>query len=103
MDARGTPTWILCDHLEDQVPDLFRDPPATADSFSHSAEHGPIQFEPSLVPPDHSVRLDEKECLLPLRAAAAHQYPKQLIEWPQPWPGMFAFQHRELLMKSEVL
>jgi hypothetical protein len=59
MDARRTPTWILCDHLEDQVTNLFGDSTATADSFSHSAEHGPIQFEPSSVPPNNSFRLDE--------------------------------------------
>ncbi len=45
MDARRTPMWILCDHLEGQLTDLSGDSPATADSFSHLAEHGPIQFE----------------------------------------------------------
>ena len=56
---RRTPTWILCDHLEDQVTNLFGDSTATADSFSKSAEHGPIQFEPSPVPPNNSFWLDE--------------------------------------------
>jgi|ERR1035441_4623188 hypothetical protein len=88
---------------KDQVADLFRDSSATADSFSHFAEHGPIQFEPSPVPPNHSFRLGQNQRLPPLRPEAAHQYPKQLVEWPQSWPGMFAFQHRELLAKSEVL
>ena len=36
------------------------------------------------------------------RPDAAHQYPKQLVEWPQPWPGMFAFQDSKLLPESEV-
>jgi hypothetical protein len=40
--------------------------------------------------------------LLPLRPGAARQHPKQLIEWPQSWPGMFAFQDGELLPESEV-
>jgi hypothetical protein len=102
MDARRTPTWILCHHLEDQVTDRFGDSTATADSFSHFAEHGPIQFEPSPVPPNNSFRLDEKKRLLPLRPEPAHQYPKQLIEWPQSWPGMFAFQDGKLLPESEV-
>jgi len=102
MDARRTPGWILCDHLKDQLTDLFGDSAATADSFSHFAEHGPIQFESGLVPPNNSVRQDDDERLLPSRPEAASQYPKQLIEWSQSWPGMFAFQDGQLLPESEV-
>ena len=65
MDARRTPGWILCDHLKDQLTDLFGDSAATADSFSHFAEHGPIQFEPSPVSANNSFRPDEKERFLP--------------------------------------
>src|SRR4029077_17186630 len=69
--------------------DRFGDSTATADSFSHFAEHGPIQFEPSPVPP--SFRLDEKKRLLPLKPEPAHQYPKQLIEWPSLGLGLLCF------------
>jgi hypothetical protein len=63
VDARCTPSWILRDHLEDQVAHLFGDSPTAADSFSHFAEHGPIQFEPSLMPPNHRLGEDQKERL----------------------------------------
>ena len=63
---RRTPTWILGDHLEDQLTDLSGDSPATADSSSHFAGHGPIQFESSLVPPNDSFWQDEKELSLPI-------------------------------------
>jgi hypothetical protein len=102
MDARRTPIWILCDHLEDQVANLFRDSTATTGSCSHFAEHGPVPFEPSPVPPSNRFRLDEKERLLPLGPDPAHKDPKQLIDRPQSWPGMLAFQDGELLPESEV-
>ncbi len=102
VDARRTPGWILRDHLEDQLTDLFGDSPATAASFSHFAKHRPIQFVSSLVPPNNSFRQHQKESLLPLRPEAAREHPKQLIEWPQFWPGMFAFQDGKLLPESEV-
>ena len=83
MDARRTPGWIFRNHPEDQLTDLFGDSPATADSLSRFAEHRPIQFESSLVPPNNSFQRHEKESLLPLRPEAARQHPKQLIEWSQ--------------------
>ena len=56
MDARRTPGWILCDHLEDQFTDVLGDSPSTTNAFSHFAEHSPVEFEPSSVPPNNSVR-----------------------------------------------
>ena len=70
--------------------------------YPHLAEHGPIQSEPGLMPPNNSIRQDDDERLLPLRPEAERQHPKQLIEWPQSWPGMFAFQDGKLLSESEV-
>src|SRR5712692_521625 len=76
MNARRTPTWILGDHLEDQLTDLFGNSRPTADSFSHLAEHGPIQFESGSVPPNHGFWQDDQKRLLPLRPAASRQHPK---------------------------
>lgn len=61
----------------------------------------PIQPESSLMPPNNSFRQDEKERLLPLRPEVAREYPKQLIERPQSWPGMSAFQDSKLLPESK--
>ena len=38
-----------------------------------------------------------------LSLKAARQYPKQLIEWPQGWLGMLAFQDGKLLTQGDVL
>jgi hypothetical protein len=103
MDARRAPSWILSDHLEDQLTDLLGDPPAATDSFSHFAEHGPIESESSLVPPDDGFRLDEKESLAPSRPEAACHHPEQLIERTQPRLRMLALQYHELLAEGEVL
>src|SRR5712691_594206 len=76
MDARRTPMGILCDHLKDQLTDLSGDSRPTADSISHLAEHGPIQFESGPVPPNHGFWQDDQERLLALRPAASRQHPK---------------------------
>src|SRR5216683_5050183 len=103
MDARCTPSWILRDHLEDQVTDLFGDSTATADSFSHSAEHGPIQFEPSLVPSHHGLWEDENERFFPVGPETARHDPEEFIEWTQSGSRVLAFQDGELLAKGEIL
>lgn len=93
---------ILRDHLEDQLAYLLGNSPTTPDSSSHFAEHGPIQFEACLVPPNHGFRQGEHECVLPLRPEGANYNPEQFVERTELWPGMLAFQHRELLAEGEV-
>jgi hypothetical protein len=90
-DARCTPSWILRDHLEDQVANLLGDSPAAADSFSHFAEHGPIQFEPRLVPPHHCLWEDEKERLFPVGPETACHDPEEFVEWTQSGLGCLRF------------
>jgi len=103
MDARRAPSGIFGDHPEDQLTDLLGDPPATTDSLSHLAEHGPVQFESSLVPTDDGFRRDEKESLPPWRPEAACHHPEELIERTQPRLRMLALQYHELLAEGEVL
>src|SRR5437867_7237108 len=67
VDAGRTPGRVLRGHLEDQFTDLFRDSSSSANSLSHLAEHGPVEFESSLVPPNNSLRQDEKERVFPSR------------------------------------
>ena len=101
---RGAPpSWILRDHLEDQVAHLFGDSPAAADSFSHFAEHGPIQFEPSLMPPNHRLGEDQKERLFPVGPETARHDPEEFVEWTQSGSLVPAFQDGELLAEGEVL
>jgi hypothetical protein len=89
--------------LEDQVTDLFGDSTATADSFSHSAEHGPIQFEPGLVPSHHCLWEDQNERFFPCGPETARHDPEEFIEWTQPGSRVLAFQDGELLAQGEVL
>ena len=85
VDARRTPCWILRDHLEDQLTDLLGDSPSSAHAFPHFAEHGPVQFESSLVPANNRFGQDEKERFLPIRPEAARYDPKESVECPQSW------------------
>jgi hypothetical protein len=82
VDARRTPGWILRNHQEDQFTDLLGDSPSTADPFSHFAEHGPVQFESSLVPPSNRFRQDEKERLFPIGPDVAHYDPGTVCQSP---------------------
>ena len=100
---RGAPQVRFSATLEDQVMDLFGDSTATANSFSHSAEHGPIQFEPSLVPPHHGLWEDENQRLFPVGPETARHDPEEFIERAQPGSRVLAFQDGELLAKSKVL
>ena len=103
VDARCTPSWILRYHLEDQVTDLFGDSTTTADSFSHSAEHGPIQFEPGLMPTHHCLWEDQNERFFPGSPETARHDPEEFIERAQPGSRVLAFQDGELLAQGEVL
>ena len=91
MEARRTPAWILHDHLEDQLTDLFGNSPTATDSFSYLAEHGPMRFESCPVPASDGLRLDQNEHLLPWRPEAASLDPEEFVERTEFGPGMLAF------------
>ncbi len=102
VNARCAPGWILRHHSENQVANLFGDSLATADRFSHSAEHLPIKFEPGLVPPDHRFRQYEKERLFPIGPEAAGHDPEEFVECSQSWPRTLSLQDCQLLAEREV-
>jgi len=79
--------------------EILRPPPTRFRTLQSMAQYS---LNSSLVPPNDSFRQDEKQHLLPLRPEAAREHPKQLIEWPQLRPRMFAFQDGKLLPESEV-
>lgn len=101
-NARSTPGYVLSNHLENQITNFFRNLLA-ASSSAHIAEQGPIQAESRPVPAGHSVRSDKIEALFPVGPESAKGNPKQLVEQTQSWLRIPAFQHDELLAKSEVL
>ena len=82
VDARRTPGGILRNHQEDQFTDLLGDSPSTADPFLHFAEHGPVPFESSLVPPSNPFRQDEKERLYPNRTRGGALRPRTVCQMP---------------------
>jgi len=55
------------------------------------------------VPADDSFGRDDDEVLLPSRPDPSSDYPEELIEEPQAWARMSAFQHCELLPEHEIL
>lgn len=80
MNAGRTPTWILHDHLEDKLTDLFADSPATAGSFSRFAQHRPIPSESSPVPAGDRFWQNEKECFFPPGPELECHNPKEFVE-----------------------
>jgi hypothetical protein len=102
VDARCTPSWILGDHAEDQIPNLLgRRPPASL--LPDSGNQLPIQTETSSVPANDRFWCDDREILFPTRPDSASNHPEELIEKPETRARMSTLQRDELLTQSEIL
>jgi hypothetical protein len=102
VDAGSTPSWILHDHPKNQ--------PTNLAGNSHSAarpgdfgEEGPIKAKSRTMPPDHGLRSDDEEGLLPGGAKAAREHPEKSVERTKFRSGVAALQNRELLSERQVL
>jgi hypothetical protein len=65
MNSWRTPSCILGNHLEDQVPHLRRSLPSP-ERLLDSENQCPIQTEAGSMPSDHRLRRDDDKNLLPL-------------------------------------
>src|SRR5215813_6379805 len=100
---RGAPqVGILGNHMENQVPDLLRNP-LSAGVLPHPGDHPPVQPKAVSVPADHGLWGDKDERLLPAGPEPASGNPEKFVQHVELGPGLPAFQHRELLPKSQVL
>jgi hypothetical protein len=102
VDARRSPSRVLSNHLEDQLANLFGDPPSP-DLLTNSGDQFPIQTEPRSVPTDDSFGRDDNENLFPSRPESTNRDPEEPVDECQAWPRMPTFQDRELLAEREIL
>jgi hypothetical protein len=102
MDARRSPSRILNNHPEDQLPNLLRrlrSPNLCPDSGNQP----PVQEETGSVPTDYSLGRDDDESLFPSRPEPTDSNPKELVEDVEAWPRASPLEHGELLAEHEVL
>ena len=101
MNAWGTPGWILGDHAEDELAQLFADAlPARANLMPR--EPSPIHLESGTVPSHDSLRLNEDQHLPPTRPKPPQHHPEQPVRRSEPRLRMPPLQDRELLPKRKV-
>jgi hypothetical protein len=79
VDAGCTPSWIFGDHLENQLPNLFRYW-SSSDGLSDFGNQFPVQAEAGPVPAGHRFGRDHKECLFSSEPEPTNDDPEELIE-----------------------
>jgi hypothetical protein len=96
MNPGRSPRRIFGDHLEDQILNLFRDSPS-ANPPTNPRNDAPIELKPSSMPPNNGVGKHNHKKLLPVRPELPSSNPEEFIEQFEPWSGMAALEHCELL------
>jgi hypothetical protein len=96
MDAWCSPSWVLGDHPEDQLPHFFRRRPSP-DARPGFGDQSPVQTESSPVPTDYGFGRDDDEGLPPSRPDPPCNYPEELIEEAEARARMSTLQRGELL------
>jgi hypothetical protein len=101
MNARRSPGWILSNHTEDQVANLFAD---TLPS-SHLADSGdprPIQTKSRSMPVHDGSRSDLDERLPPPGPAHSQRHPEQFVQGSQSTARSLRVQSQPLPTESQV-
>jgi hypothetical protein len=96
VDARRTPSRILGDHAEDQIPNLLGGRSA-ASLLRDPGNQPPIQKEPGSMPAHDRFWGDDEERLLPTGLDSLGNDPEEPVEAAQGWPRMAPLQNRKLL------
>ena len=101
MNARRASSGILRDHAKDHLAQF------PADAFSSHMdpmprEPRPLQLDPSPVPTNNSLRLDENERPLPARPEPPKDHPKDSVRNAKPPLRTPSLQNSKLLPQSQV-
>jgi hypothetical protein len=97
MNPGCSPGRILGNHLEYQIPNLYRDPsPATARA-ANPRQDAPIELKSSSVPLNNGFGKHDDERLLPVGPALPSRNPKQFVEQMESGSGTPTLKHCELL------
>ena len=96
MDARCSPSWVLGNHPEDQLPHFFRRRPSP-NARPGFGDQPPVQTESGPVPADYGFGRDDDEGVPPGRPNPPNYHPEEPIEQADARVGMPTLQHGELL------
>jgi hypothetical protein len=102
MDARCTPSWILGDHPEDQIPNLLRNSSPSC-WLSDPGDQTPVESKACPVPTDDGFGRNHDEGLFPLRPKPTSGDPEEFVDQRQPRLRVLTLQDSELLPKREIL
>ena len=84
VDPRGTPEWVELGHMTNEITDVLGNRPPTRPPGS--ALPSPVQTEPSPVPSDDGLGLDEGERLSPFGPDSGEYDPQRSIPIGQAGP-----------------
>jgi len=79
------------------------DVPAVDGGPARLGPAGPVLAEPLLLPRDHSLRLDDDECVGPIGEVVLESGPEQAVRVGQVRSRPFTFVDRELLAQGQIL
>ncbi len=102
VNARRSPSRILCHKAEDQLAHLLR-LLSSANRPAHSGNQFPVQAEASPMPSDYGFWSNHDQYLFPFGPEPSRQNPEDLVEYCESRPGKPSIQCHELLAKSKVL
>src|SRR5271155_1792155 len=101
MNPRRAPGGIFGHHAEDELAQFNADAlPAGANSMPR--EPGPIEPEAGAVPSHHRFRLNDNQCLLPVRPEPAQYHPEKSVGNSQARTRISPFQDSKLLPAGEI-
>lgn len=102
MDSRSSPASVFGHHLEDEIAQF----PAQAFpscTLAMPGEPGPIELEPSSMPANNSLGLNEDQSSLPTRPEPPQHNPKESVGTGKPWPRAMSREDQNLLSQGQVL
>ena len=102
VDARCTPSWILGDHPEDQIPNLLRNSSPSC-WLSDPGDQTPVESKACPMPTDDGFGRNHDEGLFPLRPKPTSGEPEEFVDQRQPRLRVLTLQSGELLPKREIL
>ena len=101
VDPRGTPEWVGLRHLADEITDVRGNRPPTRPPGS--ALPSPVQTEPSPVPSDDGLGLDEGQRLSPVGPDSGQNDPQGSVSVRQAGSFRVPLEDIELMAECEVL
>jgi hypothetical protein len=98
---RRSPGWILGNHPEDQISNLFREPSPPC-RLSGPGDQAPIETEACPMPSNHRLRRDDNQSFFPGGPEPVGNDPEEFVEAAQHRSRVATFQYGELLPEREV-